>query len=175
MRFRVTGLVLSLALLVIVLVGSCANVMPVNTKVDSTLSTTQSIFGSTTTVTTIQINEDAGPITTTIATDPGWTHPPMVFPTDYTFTPTPPIPDSEMTTIVFSLEWLRKNDQWPDSSGFKVTFPTSWLTNAPPVPEGETPITLWVPTKLLMDNDENPDPNFITAALFDLFFKGLPS
>jgi len=40
MRIRVTGLVLSLALLVIVLVGSCANVMPVNTNVDSTLSTT---------------------------------------------------------------------------------------------------------------------------------------
>ena len=50
MRNRVTGLVLSLALLVIVLVGSCANVMPVNTNVDSTLPTTQSIFGSTMTV-----------------------------------------------------------------------------------------------------------------------------
>jgi hypothetical protein len=43
MRIRVTSLVLSLALLVIALVGSCANVMPVNTNIDSTLSTTQSI------------------------------------------------------------------------------------------------------------------------------------
>jgi hypothetical protein len=92
-----------------------------------------------------------------------------------TLTPGSRVPESEMTNLVFSYEWLVKNNQWDDNgNSFKVTFPISWLTNPLPVPTGETSVTLRVPTQLLLHHDENPDPDVYTGSFPRSYFLGMP-
>jgi hypothetical protein len=85
------------------------------------------------------------------------------------------VPESEMTHITFSLEWILKNDVFQDDpSTVKITFPAAWLNNAPPVPEGETPVELRVPIRLLDDNNESQNPDEITVVFPNAYFIGMP-
>ena len=84
------------------------------------------------------------------------------------------VPESEMLHIIFSLDWILKNDAWPDDSSVKITFPTSWLTNAPPVPEGETPVELRVPVRLFNEHNQSQNPAEVTVTFPAEYFIGLP-
>jgi hypothetical protein len=85
------------------------------------------------------------------------------------------VPESEMTHITFSLEWILKNDVFQDDpSTVKITFPASWVNNAPPVPESETPVELRVPIRLLDDNNESVNPDEITVVFPNAYFIGMP-
>jgi hypothetical protein len=48
------------------------------------------------------------------------------------------------------------------------------MNNAPPVPEGETPVELRVPFLLLDEHDESRNPDVITVMFPNAYFQGLP-
>ncbi len=89
------------------------------------------------------------------------------------FVPSTPVPESEMTRITFSLEWLLENDVEPDDDTVTITFPESWLREPPEIPEDEETVELSVPTRLLMDHNESEDPSLITVTFPDRYFDGL--
>jgi len=91
------------------------------------------------------------------------------------FIPSKPIPESEMSHLEFTKEWILKNDVDSDPSTVKITFPASWLKSLPVIPENEEIIELNIPTRLLQDSNENRNPKEITVSLPNYYFKGLPT
>jgi len=87
--------------------------------------------------------------------------------------PSTPLPQEELTRIVFSREWLIENDVEPDEGTVTITFPESWLREPPEIPEGEEIVELAVPTRLLMDHNTSDDPSQITVTFPDHYFDGL--
>ncbi|MDD4986034.1 MAG: hypothetical protein PHQ43_09635, partial [Dehalococcoidales bacterium] len=57
-----------------------------------------------------------------------------------------PMPESELTRITFSKEWLLENDIKPDPETVKIIFPASWLVESPPVSADDESVELTVPT-----------------------------
>ena len=84
------------------------------------------------------------------------------------------VPESEMVHIVFSLNWILANDVEPGSYDVKITFPVSWLTEAPALLKGDIPIELSVPKLLLYRDNESKNPEFITVLFPNYYFKVLP-
>ena len=84
------------------------------------------------------------------------------------------VPESEMVHIIFSLNWILANDAEPGPYDVKITFPVSWLTEAPVLLEGDIPIELSVPKLLLERDNESKNPEFITVLFPNYYFKGLP-
>ena len=87
--------------------------------------------------------------------------------------PSTPLPQSEITRIVFSREWLIVNDADPDPGTVDVTFPASWLEEPPDIPESEESVELAVPTRLLMDHNTSDNPDEITVTFPSRYFDGL--
>ncbi len=121
------------------------------------------------------------PVTTTGAAEvaPATTlwppHPQVaVSPPDPTLSSSPTVPESEMTTVILSYEWLVSHNEGPDQNSFRVTFPASWLSEPPPLAPGETPVTLRAPTELLLSHDEDADPDVFSGLLPAMFFTDLP-
>jgi hypothetical protein len=79
-----------------------------------------------------------------------------------------------MIHIIFSLNWILKNDVEPDPNTVKITFPISWVSDAPTVLDGDKPIELSVPKQLFDDHNESKDPSLVTAVFPNDYFKGLP-
>jgi hypothetical protein len=85
------------------------------------------------------------------------------------------VPESDLTHITFSLEWILKNDIFQDDpTTVKITFPASWLNNAPPVPEGEIPVSLRVPLQMLNLHNTSQNPEEITVVFPNTYFEGMP-
>ncbi|MBN1152744.1 MAG: hypothetical protein JXA58_05985 [Dehalococcoidia bacterium] len=89
------------------------------------------------------------------------------------FTSSPPLPQSEMTRITFSRDWLLENDVEPNPATIQVTFPSSWLETQPAIPEGEETVVLSVPTQLLLDSNTSKNMEELTVTLPNRYFKGL--
>ncbi len=89
------------------------------------------------------------------------------------WTSSTPLPQSEMTRITFSRDWLIENDVEPNPATIRVTFPSSWLETQPAIPEGEATVELSVPTRLLMDSNTSKNPDELTVTLPNRYFKGL--
>jgi hypothetical protein len=85
-----------------------------------------------------------------------------------------PLPESELTRITFSKKWLLGNDIEPDPATVKITFPSSWLEEPPPVGEDDEPVTLTVPTDMLNAHNESVNPGEITVVFPVSYFEGLP-
>jgi len=84
-----------------------------------------------------------------------------------------PLPESEMTRIIFSRQWLLENDQDPGERYVKITFPESWLREPPNIPEGDEAVELRIPALWLAHNNESDNPDEITASFSVRFFDGL--
>ncbi len=84
-----------------------------------------------------------------------------------------PLPESELTRITFSKEWLLENDAEPDPGTVKITFPASWLEEFPPVSSDDESVELTVPTKMLNAHNESTNPDEITVSFPNYYFKGL--
>jgi hypothetical protein len=84
------------------------------------------------------------------------------------------VPESEMLHIIFSTDWILKNDVLPDPFNVKITFPSSWLTNAPAIPEGERPVELRVPIQLFNKHNQSQNQDEITVIFPTDYFIGLP-
>jgi hypothetical protein len=93
----------------------------------------------------------------------------------FEFTPSEPLPESELTRITFSKEWLLENDVEPDPGTVKITFPASWLEESPPVDAGDESIELTVPTDMLNAHNESTNPDEITVSFPVYYFDGLPA
>jgi hypothetical protein len=87
--------------------------------------------------------------------------------------PSTPLPQSEITRVVFSREWLIANDAESDPGTVEITFPASWLDEPPDVFEDEDTVELSVPTRLLMDHNTSDNPGEIAVKLPDHYFHGL--
>ncbi len=87
-------------------------------------------------------------------------------------TPTEKLPESELTHILFSHDWLISNDADPDPNAIKITFPKSWTQETPLVKD--TPIELIVPTRLLNSSNTSINSNEMTVTFPTRYFKGLP-
>jgi len=85
-----------------------------------------------------------------------------------------PVPESEMTRITFSLDWLLKNDTKPDSGIVRIAFPETWLTDGPKLSAGEESVVLVVPTRLLLDHNTSKRDGEIVVTFPDYYFNGLP-
>jgi len=84
------------------------------------------------------------------------------------------VPESGMVHIIFSLNWILNNDAEPDPNTIKITFPESWLTDAPLILKNDSPVELSVPRRLLDDHNGSKDPGFYTVVFPNYYFKGLP-
>ncbi len=84
-----------------------------------------------------------------------------------------PLPESELTRITFSKKWLLENDVEPDHATVKITFPSSWLEEPPPVAADDESIELTVPTDMLNAHNESANPNEITVSFPAYLFDGL--
>lgn len=91
----------------------------------------------------------------------------------FEFTPSEPLPESELTRITFSKEWLLENDVEPDPGTVKVTFPASWLVESPPISSEDESVELTIPTKMLNAHNESINPEKITVSFPVYYFKGL--
>jgi len=89
-------------------------------------------------------------------------------------TPSEPLPESELTRITFSKNWLLENDVEPDPGTAKISFPASWLEEHPLVAADEESVALAVPTNMLNAHNESTNPDKITVSLPNYYFKGLP-
>lgn len=85
--------------------------------------------------------------------------------------PTSPLPESELTHIMFSKSWLLQNDEDERPEIIKITFPASWLNKSPEVGSNEPIALLRMPKEMLRIMDTNGDPNMITVALPKSMFK----
>lgn len=74
----------------------------------------------------------------------------------------PPLPESDLTHIVFPKRWLLENDEDESPDLIKITFPASWVDSPPKVDTGEQVVLLRVPKKMLKLDDSNEDPRLIT-------------
>jgi len=91
----------------------------------------------------------------------------------FQFTPSKPLPESELTHITFTKDWLLKNDVEPDPWTVKITFPASWTEKSPPISANEEGVELTVPTQLLQDHNESTNPDQITVSFPNYYFRGL--
>jgi len=91
----------------------------------------------------------------------------------FEFTPSEPLPESQLTRITFSKEWLLENDVEPDPGTVKITFPASWLEEPPPISADNESVELTVPTNMLNAHNESTNPNQITVSFPNYYFKGL--
>jgi len=96
--------------------------------------------------------------------------------TDETFqlTPSEPLPESELTRIIFSKDWLLENDVEPDPATVKITFPAAWLEESPPLSPNDETVVLTVPTDMMHDFNESANPDEITVVFPNYYFTGLP-
>jgi hypothetical protein len=92
----------------------------------------------------------------------------------FEFTPSEPLPESELTRITFSKNWLLENDVEPDPGTVRITFPASWLEESPPVAADDESVELTVPTNMLNAHNESTNPDEITVSFPVYYFKGLP-
>jgi len=88
-------------------------------------------------------------------------------------TPSSPLPESEITSVILSLQWVLENDTEPNPGTVRITFPATWLENPPPIQAGEEAVELSVPTRLLMDSNTSKNPDELTVTLPNRYFKGL--
>jgi len=88
--------------------------------------------------------------------------------------PMTPVPESELTRITFSLDWLLENDQFPEPTSVKITFPASWLDEPPVWPEGAETVELVVPTELFETENVSTDPEVIVLIVPSAYFIGYP-
>ncbi|MDW7726715.1 MAG: hypothetical protein SCH70_06300 [Candidatus Methanoperedens sp.] len=79
------------------------------------------------------------------------------------YTPTPPMPDSDIARIVVPEAWLLPNDEDARIDIVKITFPVDWL-NKTQVSDNEPIVLLRIPKKMLGLDDTNEDPNRITIS-----------
>lgn len=91
----------------------------------------------------------------------------------FEFTPSEPLPESQLTRITFSKEWLLENDVEPDPGTVEITFPASWLEEPPPISADDESVELTVPTNMLNAHNESTNPNQITVSFPNYYFKGL--
>jgi hypothetical protein len=84
-----------------------------------------------------------------------------------------PLPESELTRITFSKEWLLENDIEPDLGTVKITFPAAWIEESPPISAGEETVEFVVPTKILNAHNESDNPSEITVSFPVYYFDGL--
>jgi len=89
------------------------------------------------------------------------------------FEPSTPVPESEMTRITFSRDWLLENDHSAGEGTVTITFPASWLEEPPVIPERQETIELVVPTRLLMDHNMSDNPDEIAVTFPAYYFAGL--
>jgi len=88
--------------------------------------------------------------------------------------PGEPMPESELTRITFSKNWLLENDVEPDPATVKITFPASWLEESPSVAPDDEGVELTVPTDMLNAHNESTNPEEITVSFPVYYFEGLP-
>lgn len=91
------------------------------------------------------------------------------------FTPSEPIPESELCYLNFSEEWILKNDVDPDPETVEITFPASWLKETPSITKDEKVIELVVPTILLEAHNVSKNAEEITVSFPNYYFDGLPT
>jgi len=84
-----------------------------------------------------------------------------------------PMPESELTRITFSKEWLLENDVEPDPGTVEITFPASWLVESPPVSADDESVELTVPTNMLNAHNKSANSEEITVLFPNYYFKGL--
>jgi hypothetical protein len=84
-----------------------------------------------------------------------------------------PMPESELTRITFSKEWLLENDVEPDPGTVEITFPASWLVESPPVSADDECVELTVPTNMLNAHNKSANPEEITVLFPAYYFDGL--
>ncbi len=85
-----------------------------------------------------------------------------------------PMPESELTRITFSKNWILENDVEPDPGTVKITFPASWLEESPSVAPDDEGFELTVPTDMLNAHNESTNPEEITVSFPVYYFEGLP-
>lgn len=90
------------------------------------------------------------------------------------YTPTPPVPESEMARIIFSKKWFLQNDKDPQSDMVQLTFPVTWLDKTA-VSDNEAVVMLHVPKRLLELQNTNPDPQMMTVSFSENWFKEFPN
>lgn len=89
------------------------------------------------------------------------------------FVPSKPIPESAITRIAFSKDWLLENDMEPDAGTVTIVFPESWMVNQPRLAAGEEAAELVVPTQLLNDHNRSRRDGEIKVTLPYYYFDGL--
>jgi hypothetical protein len=85
-----------------------------------------------------------------------------------------PVPESELTHIIFSMNWILENDVDPDPRTVKISFPEAWLTKSPTLASGEKSIELAIPTELLWHDNMSKTAGVITVTFPNSVFRGLP-
>ncbi|GEM_PF-3876342 len=86
--------------------------------------------------------------------------------------PVDPLPESDLTDIVFSDAWLLKNDMDTRTDNIKITFPVSWLSQRPDIAGDDIAVRLRIPRSMLEIEDTNKDPSEITVSLSSSLFEG---
>lgn len=89
------------------------------------------------------------------------------------FVPSKPIPESEITRIKFSKDWLLKNDVEPDEGTVTIAFPKSWTISQPKMATGEETVELVVPTRLLNDHNMSKRDGEMKVTFPYYYFNGL--
>lgn len=90
------------------------------------------------------------------------------------FTPSEPLPDSELTHLVFPESWLLENDQNPAPNIIEVMLPEPWMSNLPVVSEEDVPVELTVPTKMFEHRSHSTynESGDITISFLKRYFSG---
>jgi len=88
-------------------------------------------------------------------------------------TPAAPLPESGMTRISFSRQWLLENDVEPDEDTVTITFLRLWMRHPPDMLADEETVELVIPTRFLMDQNTNEHPAMLTVTLPRRCFEGL--
>jgi len=85
-----------------------------------------------------------------------------------------PVPESEMTRITFSMDWLVQNDTAADPWTVTIVFPEKWTKESPKLASDEKAIELVVPTRLLRDHNSSKKDGELAVTFPSYYFNGFP-
>jgi hypothetical protein len=86
-----------------------------------------------------------------------------------------PLPESEITRVKFSKDWVIKNDIDPNPVSIKITFPAAWIEKSPILIEDEISVELIVPTNILNCHNTSKNTEEITVVFPYYYFTNYPS